>query len=283
MAATTSPPPSSPEPDPPSATPKPIGQRTTSPAVAIPVALIATFFAWVAVDRYYGAVDKPAMSAEYLAEAEEKWAHLGDLSPHLLEEAEFKHQVFLYRNTALVLGLVGGVFGLCFGLLAGMERDRISAAARGAVAGVLAGMAAGVAAGYAGSAVAEYARRHKFVPSSAAEMQRVWMQEMYSSIGSNAAQWCVIGVGLGLVVALCGHPSRSLLRCVGMAVLAGALASAAFTPLAGMLFPEFPADLAIPVGFWNRLIFVALPAVAFTLLLMLQRGKPVAATQVSGS
>jgi hypothetical protein len=245
--------------------------------------VIAAFFAWVAVDRYYGAMPKPAMSEEYLKEAEEKWAHLGDLSPHLLEEAEYKKQVFLYRNTALVLGLVGGVFGLCFGLLAGMERDRISAAARGAIVGALAVTATGVVAGYAGSAVAEYATRNKIHPSSPAEMQRVWLREMYLSIGSNAAQWCVIGAALGLVVALCGHRSRSVPRSVGMAVLAGALASAAYPLLAGMVFPAFAADLAIPEGFWNRLMFVALPAVAFMLLLILQRGKQVTAPQVSSS
>lgn len=271
MATTDSPPPGDTAAPP---APKPLGERMTQPAVAIPVAVIAAFFAWVAVDRYYGTIPKPAMSEEYLKEAAIKYARLDLLSPHLLEEYAVKEQIFLYRNTALVLALAGGVFGLCFGLLAGMERDSAFATIRGALAGAVVGVASGALAGYCGSAIAEFALKHKFQPQSPAEMQRVWLHEMYTAIGVQAAQWGLVAAGLGLVVALCGHPARSLVRTVGMALVAGALASAVFIPVSSMAFPGLPSNLAIPESFWNRLLYVALPALTFTLLVTLQR-KPV--------
>lgn len=221
--------------------------------------------------NYYGVFPRPEMSAKYYKESEERWASL-DFSPDVVAEIKEKGTIRLERNSALALAIIGGILGGLLCLMTGIVRRKWTVILAGPIGGALIGGVSGTAAGFAGVWLSVFLERFQLTANTPADLAGRWLRQMYLSVAVHAAEWSLVGVGVGLAVALASGRAKVMGRTIGYAITAGLLAAIAYTPLAAlpMLFPGEASGTPFPEGsLGNVILFAMLPCVAMALLLAL--------------
>ncbi|MEO2016845.1 MAG: hypothetical protein ABGZ53_21015 [Fuerstiella sp.] len=158
------------------------------------------------------------------------------------------------NNTALSLSLIGLLVAGCLGCGAGFARKSRSLSIIGLLTGIVLGSGLGAVGGLASTWTED------------ALMGSEKVDQMVRTIAMHAAGWAVIGIAVGLSVGLPNQASRSL-KFVGAAVSAGVLSAALFTIGAAVIFSGENADLPVPDGTGNRLLWTGLCAVAMAIMI----------------
>lgn len=156
-------------------------------------------------------------------------------------------------DVAMSVGLVGLIYGVLFGLgrgvSTGFSRSALSGTAWGAVVGSLLGAAGGYAAGSLDYWFEDHQR----------------LDPMYQAMIKHALSWVGVAVGVGLTGVLpVRRPGRiafEILPTIAAAVVAGLI----FVPVSAILFPNSLAEISIPLGTGNRLLWTCLPAILMPL------------------
>lgn len=217
--------------------------------------------------KYYGSIPRPEMSEKYYKESEERWA-TGDFSPDVAAEMKDKGDIKVARNTSLALAIIGGLLGGTLCLMTGAVRKRAMVILVGTIGGVLAGVVSGAIAGHAGVWMSRYLERFQGAASSPQEVASGWLREMYMAVAIHATEWSLVGLGVGLAVAMAAGRNGAKSRMIGYAIVGGLVAAVLYTPLAAFLFPSDKSGIPFPDGaLQNRLLFATLPCLAMGVLL----------------
>lgn len=248
-------PPARPAVEPPSAPP---GKTLPRLALFLVAGLAGGAAAWVMIARAAPAVIERNIAFYQIPPA--LAARSGELAggnSELASQTSRAELVVTYRKTATHLGLAGLAVAAVVGLAAGIARRSFAAAAIGLLVGALAGALLGVVGGlgevWVGESVWPVARR---VIGSDATFQAIAM---------HAVGWIFIGLAGALAVYAASRRSVSMPRVAGHAGAAALIGSALYAVLAGLLFPMDRADLVIPAGDGNALVWAMLFAVLIAL------------------
>lgn len=157
-------------------------------------------------------------------------------------------------DVALSVGLVGLVFcaliGLGRGIFTGFSRPVVF----GMAGGALVAAALGAAGGYMAGALDYWF-----------EEQRP-LDPMYQAMIMHGLSWIGVAVGVGLTGVLPTRRFGKIVRAILTAVAAALVAGISFAPISALLFPMMIAELSVPLGTGNRILWTSLPGVLLALV-----------------
>lgn len=217
------------------------------PVLLCALGLLAGPMAWLLtmpVEGFFklpeGALPPPDKAMEILLDPEK--------SRVLREQVDQVH----YRNTVLMFAVLGAVMAGVLGLGEGIGRKSIRAMVTGITAGIVLGAGLGTVAG-----IAVQFMQRQLLPFSGLDL-------MYLTLALHATAWIIIGIAVGLAVALPSSRGRVIGRSVAAAITAGPFAAFLFL-LLGLclvfLFNNPSPDHVIPSGQLNRLCWTTVAAV----------------------
>jgi hypothetical protein len=164
------------------------------------------------------------------------------------------NRVLRHKNTALTVGLLGLVFCGFVGLGRGILQRSGRTAVLMMVGGALLGLALGSLGGFAESLLEVRLDEYR------------QLDRMIKGMIKHAVIWGTVGVAVGVTAVL---PARQFKTITGVAlptIAAGIAAALVFVPISSILFPNLAAELAVPPGLGNRILWASLPALLMALV-----------------
>lgn len=200
------------------------------------------------IDRTHELFEHPAA---FMAEMKSKGRNP---PPEFVERYIAANQVLRHKNTALTVGLLGLIFcgfvGLGRGILERSGRTALLVMAGGALLGLVLGALGGLAESLLEVRLDEYRQ----------------LDRMIKGMIKHAVIWGFVGVAVGLTAVL---PARQFKRMTSVAfptIAAGIVAALVFVPISSIVFPNLSAELAVPPGLGNRILWASLPAVLMSMV-----------------
>jgi hypothetical protein len=200
------------------------------------------------IDRTHGFIEHPA---EFMAEMKSKGRNP---PPEYVERYIAANRVLRHKNTALTVGLLGLVFCGFVGLGRGILQRSGRTAVLMMVGGALLGLALGSLGGFAESLLEVRLDEYR------------QLDRMIKGMIKHAVIWGTVGVAVGVTAVL---PARQFKTITGVAlptIAAGIAAALVFVPISSILFPNLAAELAVPPGLGNRILWASLPALLMALV-----------------
>jgi len=166
-----------------------------------------------------------------------------------------------YQNTLLTLAIVGAALAGVFGLGGGIRRKSIRAMVTGTTTGMVLGAVLGVLTGI----VVQFTER-QLQPFLGTDLfgTTFTFSLMYLTLALHAMTWSMIGIAVGLAIAIPTSQDRVIGRSVVAAITAGPFAAYLFMLLGVFLvwlFNNPNPDHIIPAGAVNRLCWTTVAAV----------------------
>lgn len=235
----------------------PAGEASKRPRMrgALGVMLIVGVLAGIAggllIDRlFHGTQGFLEFHSEFLREKQAKGlSNTPDDVAHFIVEKRKLHKL----DVALSVALAGLVFcaliGLGRGICTGFSRPVLF----GTAVGTLLGSALGAAGGYAAGTLDYWF-----------EEQRQ-LDPMHQAMIKHGLSWLGVAVGAGLTGVLPTRRFGRIVRAILPVTAAAVVAGLTFVPISALLFPTQVAELSVPLGTGNRLLWTCLPAVLMAL------------------
>lgn len=230
------------------------GNRLSSRGI-LGVMLIMGVLAGIAggllIDRlFHGTQGFLEFHSEFLREKQAKGLNNtpDDVAQFIVEKRKL-HQL----DVALSVALAGLVFCSLIGLGRGICTGFSPPVLFGTAMGALLGSALGAAGGYA-AGILDY-----------------WFEEqrqldpMHQAMIKHGLSWLGVAVGAGLTGVLPTRRFGTIVRAIFPVIAAAVVAGLTFVPISALLFPTQLAELSVPLGTGNRLLWTCLPAVLMAL------------------
>ncbi len=238
-------------------------------------ALLGGVLAGFAAHRTYGTIPftgtkiaRPELSEKAKKETEENWATM-KFSDDVYAEKVNSVNVGHSRDSAVALGLAGLILGGAFGLAAAWGAGR-------RVTGVIAGLLQGVIIGSIGGLIAgQCAMAFKILldekfrkgPTTPRDLAGRWLTELYTSVAVHATVWCLLGIGLTIVVILARGSMKSAAQKLLAGVIAGIAGAAAYTPVSAIFFSNLNSGMPLPEGFFNAVAFMVIASLMIAIFI----------------
>jgi hypothetical protein len=202
----------------------------------------------VLIDRTHELFEHPA---EFMAEMKSKGRNP---PPEYVERFVAADRTLRHKNTALTVGLLGLVFcgfvGLGRGILQRSGRTAALLMAGGALLGLALGSLGGVAESLLEVRLDEYRQ----------------LDRMIKGMIKHAVIWGTVGFAVGLTAVLPVQQFRAITGVTLPTIAAGIVAALVFVPVSSILFPNLVAELAVPPGLGNRILWASLPAILMAMV-----------------
>ncbi len=232
-------------------------------------AVAATAVAGIAVDRFGQTFQLPDELTAQIGISPELQARFesGELSggevmglgmaeqdPELQLKVNEANRLTYVRNAALSWAIVGLLAAAVFGCAAGCARRSLPHVLLGLFAGTALGAGLGAAAGWAAVWTEDLLARSTN------------LDPMVRTMGMHAAGWAIIGIAVGIAVGMATRAADTL-QSVAAAVVGAVISAVVFSLTAAVLFSGDNADLPVPEGTGNRVLWAGLGTVLMALML----------------
>jgi hypothetical protein len=192
--------------------------------------------------------------SEFLREKQKKG--LGN-SAEEVEQFKVEKRRLHKLDAALSVGLAGLVFCALFGLGRGISAGFSLPVLFGTAGGALLASTLGAVGGYLAGTL-----DYRFEE----QRQLDTMDPMYQAMIKHSLSWIGVAVGVGLTGVLPTRRFGRIVRAILTAVAAAVVAGISFAPISAMLFPALIAEISVPMGTGNRILWTSLPGVLMALV-----------------
>ncbi len=170
-------------------------------------------------------------------------------SPEYLAAYDAALTAMMTRNYALDLAIIGLLLGTSMGFFA----SPLAPVRRAVIAGVLGMLGGAVGGALAGTAMAQ-ALAGGGQPFTFAG---IYFDPMLQGGLAQLSAWAPLSVGIAAALCWSQRSVSAVLKGIGMGILAGSIAAVGYTVVSSLVFPSGSSFDAVPVGFAQRLTWVA--------------------------